>query len=684
MKNILIYSPVPIFPAIQGNRKRIFNMIQSLKNEYNLFLIIYGNVQQIENEKDFYNDAFKATFIYPQGINHSFLFNRNINIDDAYENGLGEYVSEICNTHNIDIYLHNYIFQSKVLEFVPNSILKIIDTHDKFKDKYKLAKWYSYSEEEESKGVSRADVILAIQDEEKKYFESITSKKVITVGHLSESNFLNKEYNDLKNIGIISSGHIRDFLAVEKFVQQFIKNDIKGVTLNIAGMVCEKLEPLYNHPNINYLWLVDDLKDFYKSIELCIIPPEDGTGLKIKSVEALSYGVPIISTKHGFVGIETNDYFHQAKNVDELMNYIIEIQKNSILNALQIKSKTVFNKYQKLQKNNLKIAFNHVKNKGLTEILEQLKQNGYNSFLNSDELTRKIMKLMLNRGEEAIDIGVNYGQFLFYLSNLVGVDGKVLGFEPIKELFELNLAKIEEQKMTNILLHNFALSNSEGISEFTVFNERKGYSGLKENVILDSSFDVNNKSKIEVIVKKLDIFLSDFKKLKLIKIDVEGAELLVLKGAEELLLKFRPIIIFEFGMRTAKSFNYDQQDIYNFFIERNYSIYIMSGLKLNSFEDFLLADSFIYNFIAIHNEQKDSIDILNQYSNSYLEQINIDKNLSCIQSLKSNKIFVYNNNKQYSKLINILEKLSSISFFKSPIKKFQAYKSLMRIYQELK
>lgn len=310
-KRVLVFSPVPIYPSIQGNRKRMVNMLNKIKeNDVELFLVLFGsdwidgkNISKEQIDMD-YKKLFAKVFHYPKKRDHSSLFGKNIDIDDAYEDGLGEYISNICKDYKIDIYLHNYIFQSKVFEFLPYSVIKILDTHDKFKDKYKLAKWYSYSEEEESKGISRADIILSIQDEEKKYFESITNKEVVTVGHLSESNFLDKEYENLKVIGIISSGHIRDFLAVEKFIQKFIEVVPEDLTLNIAGMVCEKLEPLYKHPQINYLGLVNDLKDFYESINLCVIPPEDGTGLKIKSVEALSYGVPIISTKHGFIGIK--------------------------------------------------------------------------------------------------------------------------------------------------------------------------------------------------------------------------------------------------------------------------------------------------------------------------------------------------------------------------------------------
>ena len=249
-----------------------------------------------------------------------------------------------------------------------------------------------------------------------------------------------------------------------------------------------------------------------------------------------------------------------------------------------------------------------------------------NEFLNSDELTKKIMGLVLSIGDEAVDIGVNYGQFLTYLSMLVGAYGKVIGFEPIEDLYELNLQKIHEKNIQNIFLNNYALSDFEGVSEFTVFNEAKGYSGLKENIIPNPMFDVNNTSKIEVLVKKLDSFIKKFKNLKLIKIDVEGAELLVLKGAEQLLVEYKPVIVFEFGMRTARSFHYNQKDIYDFFILYGYSIYLMCGLKLNTYEEFLAADKFIYNFLAIHDTDYEAIQSVSSYCINYISSLEKNSN----------------------------------------------------------
>ncbi|MCU7800620.1 MAG: glycosyltransferase [gamma proteobacterium symbiont of Lucinoma myriamae] len=359
-KKVLIYSPIPVFPAIQGARIRISMLANALKKKgYDLYLVLLGSDWVDPDRFDptnvgqQYQELFTEVFHFPKLKEHSKLMGKNIDIDDAYEEQLGPAIKKIMYEHEIKVILFNYIFQSKVLEYLPKDTVKIIDTHDKFTDKYKISTWYSYDAENESKGLSRADLIFSIQDNEKKYFESITNKKVITIGHITENLFIDKSYKSLDSIGIISSGHDKDLMAVEKFVKLFMQLNNSDLKLKICGMVGDKLYDKYAHPSIEYLFVVDDLRDFYSAIDLCVIPPEYGTGLKIKSAEALSFGIPIVSTKHGFEGIESGSKFHGAKNIDELFELILEIKSNqSILEELKQESRKCYlNFSEKIEKN---------------------------------------------------------------------------------------------------------------------------------------------------------------------------------------------------------------------------------------------------------------------------------------------------------------------------------------------
>ena len=76
--------------------------------------------------------------------------------------------------------LVNYIYYSKILEVLPDNIVKVLDTIDKFTDRNVMLEkaqidknqwWFSLTQENETIGLNRADIVLAIQRNEKSFFE---------------------------------------------------------------------------------------------------------------------------------------------------------------------------------------------------------------------------------------------------------------------------------------------------------------------------------------------------------------------------------------------------------------------------------------------------------------------------------------------------------------------------------
>lgn len=213
----------------------------------------------------------------------------------------------------LDIVICNYIFTSKVLDYFSNKVVKILDTHDKLADRHieqqKLGikpDFFYTTREEEYKACSRADVIIAIQDEEKKYFQELApNKKAVTISHIEDEKFLNKEYGELKSLGFIGSyssmniESLKDFLYTSgglKFLQD------KNINLHLAGGICNYFkEPIENIVLHGY---VENIRDFYESMDCMIAPMTNGAGINIKTIEALSYGVPTIGTKLGFRGVD--------------------------------------------------------------------------------------------------------------------------------------------------------------------------------------------------------------------------------------------------------------------------------------------------------------------------------------------------------------------------------------------
>ncbi len=162
----------------------------------------------------------------------------------------------------------------------------------------------------------------------------------------------------------------------------------------------------------------------------------------------------------------------------------------------------------------------------------------------------RLAKFLINQldtGDTFIDVGAHYGYFSLLASKLVGSSGNVFAFEASPttyRIFEKNAKRTD-----NIVSHNLAVSDSNEHLKFYEFpNLYSEYNSLDVEQFKNEKWFSEYKPK-EVNVKSimLDDFLSDKKsKPKVIKIDVEGAELKVIKGFEKYLLDNNPLIVIEY------------------------------------------------------------------------------------------------------------------------------------------
>lgn len=135
-----------------------------------------------------------------------------------------------------------------------------------------------------------------------------------------------------------------------------------------------------------------------------------------------------------------------------------------------------------------------------------------------------------------VDIGSNIGKYTVRIGRQLKDKGKVISIEPEPNNFDIIKKNVRMNKLNNVILENLACSSRKGVLNF--YLKKTGTGG--------HSLVNKTKEKIKVKAEKLDSILSKqkIKKADLIKIDVEGAEAEVLKGARKT-LKEKPKIIFE-------------------------------------------------------------------------------------------------------------------------------------------
>lgn len=176
--------------------------------------------------------------------------------------------------------------------------------------------------------------------------------------------------------------------------------------------------------------------------------------------------------------------------------------------------------------------------------------------------------------------------------------GKHIGFEPIPYLFNNLVSKFKGRAT----IYPYALSEEAGSSTFQLVKNAPAYSGLKKR-----RYDIDNPDieEINVEVKTLDSLIPEDQKVDFIKIDVEGGELGVLKGAKNLLKKNQPKILFECGKGASEFYGNSPKEIYSYISDEiglqlfTLKAFIKSqqALNLEQFESHYQSNSEYY-FIA--------------------------------------------------------------------------------------
>jgi FkbM family methyltransferase len=149
------------------------------------------------------------------------------------------------------------------------------------------------------------------------------------------------------------------------------------------------------------------------------------------------------------------------------------------------------------------------------------------------------MRNYIKPGMNVIDIGANIGYFTMLASTLVGDNGGVIAFEPNSENARLILLDIEINRARNVRLLPVALSNSMGNAYFSTHLGSNGG-------FLPSSAEILQSAQCVVVpIFRLDQLIHD--RVDVMKIDVEGAEGLVVDGGWSTIENRRPVVVTEFS-----------------------------------------------------------------------------------------------------------------------------------------
>lgn len=237
------------------------------------------------------------------------------------------------------VVITNYIWVTRYLDSLRPATLSIIDTHDMFstkKDKVKafgVTNELELTPEQERALLLRGGVTMAIQPEEARAFEALVpERKVLTVGVDFDPvpAVLVRDEDAAPVLGLVGSGNAMNVKGANDFLRfawPMIRRECPDVTVRVAGAVCASLPR--DVEGVELLGVVDSLPAFYAGCDVVVNPTAAGTGLKIKTVEALVHGRRIVAWPLGVDGVPepllrychvVRDWYDFAQQVRDLLD----------------------------------------------------------------------------------------------------------------------------------------------------------------------------------------------------------------------------------------------------------------------------------------------------------------------------------------------------------------------------
>lgn len=396
MSKILMISPILTHPTNRGNRARVLDLtveLQSKGNQIDFLYLHKGKNESLVETIDFFGKEnfyihkskkrnYKA-FISPllyflvklKVISPEKAF--NYSIDQLYDVSVLPLLKTLHKKNKYAAVIVEYALLSKYLDSFSNDVTKIIDTHDKLSERWKVyyskgirPRGYSVSKLDEKKGLERADVIIAIQSIEANYFKEICNKRVVTYGFKIPHNSIDEKQLVLHNILYIAARNPLNEAAIDWFLEciyPLLLDHNKSFKITIGGSICSYLDEKEKLPNAcKLLGYIEDIKEFYSLGSIVINPMLSGTGLKIKSIEAISYKKYLVTTPIGCEGLEDwkNQAFLVAEDIKSFAHKIILIYENSkIREELDIKNDLFIQNWNAVQNQEITSLVNMIEGK---------------------------------------------------------------------------------------------------------------------------------------------------------------------------------------------------------------------------------------------------------------------------------------------------------------------------------
>lgn len=182
------------------------------------------------------------------------------------------------------------------------------------------------------------------------------------------------------------------------------------------------------------------------------------------------------------------------------------------------------------------------------------------------------LKEFVSEGSTVFDVGGHHGLMAVYAARAAGTAGKVVTFEP-NPAARLHIEKhLALNKLSNVTIEKVALSSSE---EGTVFYVQSGVVTWNSTIVKE--FSNPDSTPIDVSTTTIDNYVSRTGLIpRIMKIDTEGSEFMILMGSRETIKQHRPVLIVEFNPESARAAGTTLHEFEEFLKNQGYELWVLT------------------------------------------------------------------------------------------------------------
>lgn len=322
-----------LLPADQGNARRILQLVRLYEEQgFEVDLLYHAEEGLDAGLLRGLQQRFGRVRVLTPRMSKRIHPGHVCHIADWFDPGLTGLALDMHRLRGYRVVHVNYIWYAPLLWAFGPEVLKVLDSHDLYADRaaaYRQAgmepSWFSTTATQEDEAFRLADAVLAIQRDEARVMAARGHRNIVYLPYLEPATraFAPRAPGQPLVLGYLGSGNDWNVRSMRLFLDAWSARGARPpFQLLLAGGICRHLHEV---PGVVPIGVVKEVRRFYEAIDVALNPMVGGTGLKIKTVEPLAYGRPVLSTPDGIHGLNGLWQLPVPQSPADLVRYLRDV-----------------------------------------------------------------------------------------------------------------------------------------------------------------------------------------------------------------------------------------------------------------------------------------------------------------------------------------------------------------------